>query len=117
MGNCETLDYCNNEDTLYLDNIIEFDDEKIRISTCGSGEEVNTSKTPLYISKIVFNVPAPQSDALLYTVGLLFNSTTYEVMLNGAVMEQYIKNTISGLQFNEIYLLTIYFYEEVMKYD
>ena len=60
-----------------------------------------------------FKILAPQSDTLLYTVGLLFNSTTYEAMLNGENMEEFINSNICGLYFNEIYLLTIYFYESV----
>jgi len=32
MGNCVTLEICNNDDTLFLDNIIEFDDDTIQIS-------------------------------------------------------------------------------------
>ena len=54
-----------------------------------------------------------QSDTLLYTVGLLFNSTTYEQMLLGTKMEDFVKNTLTTLHFNDIYLLTIYFYESV----
>ena len=35
-------------------------------------------------------------------------------MLNGENMEDFINHNIRGLYFNEIYLLTIYFYESVI---
>jgi len=50
---------------------------------------------------------------LLYTVGLLYNSTTYESMINRESLEELIKSNLINLNFGEIYLLIVYFYETV----
>jgi len=50
---------------------------------------------------------------LLYTVGLLFNSSTYESMINNESIEDLVKSNMINLNFSEIYLLIIYFYETV----
>ena len=33
MGYCVSIDLCNYDDTLYLDNVIEFEDDTVKISS------------------------------------------------------------------------------------
>ena len=51
---------------------------------------------------------------LIYTVGLLYNSTTYESMLNQVFLDDLIKSHLVCLNFGEIYLVIVYFYEIVI---
>ena len=32
MGSCESIIFCDSADTLYMDNLIEFEDESIKVS-------------------------------------------------------------------------------------
>ena len=73
----------------------------------------NQSHVIFPTNNIIINLLAAASDMLLYTVGLLYSSSTYESMLNKIKLEELIKTNLIALNFGEIYLLIVYFYETV----